>query len=110
MTGNNNNSSGFSATANIVGGAVSTITVNNGGSAFVSIPNITILSGVTNTSSLVGGSNYNNNTAGTFPLIISGGGGGSGATGTYTVNASDVGASVSITNDMLVIQVLQPFQ
>ena len=94
---NNNNSSGFSATANIVGGAVNTITINNGGYAFVSIPNITILSGVTNASGLVGGSNYNNNTAGTFPLIISGGGG-SGAAGTYTVNASGVVASVSITS------------
>ena len=93
LTSNMNNSSGFSATANISGGAVNTITINNGGSAFVSAPNITILSGVTNTSGLVGGSGYTN---GTFNLIITGGGG-SGASGTFTVTAGAV-ASVNIVN------------
>ena len=94
LTSCNNNSSGFYATANVTSGAVSSVTINNPGSAFVSVPNIAILSGVVNTSGLVAGNSY---TPGTFNLIITGGGG-SGAAGTFVVTAGGTISTVTITN------------
>ena len=64
--------SGAVATATVSGGAITAITVSNSGIGYTGPPSITVTSGVTSTTSLVGGTGYVDvNTQ----FILSGGGG-----------------------------------
>jgi hypothetical protein len=85
--------SGASAVVTAPSGAITAVTVINRGSAYSSAPNIVFRSGVTNTSSIVGGTAYSQ---GTTQVSFSGGGG-SGATATATITANAVSA-ITITN------------
>ena len=87
----NDNNSGFLATPTISGGVITSITINNAGSNYMSTPNVVIASGISSTTNLVGGTGYTN---GTYQLGISGDG--SGGVGTYTVTGNVV-ASITIT-------------
>ena len=82
-----------SASATVASGVITAVTVNNGGSGYTNAPNIIVKSGVTNTSSIVGGSSYIQDSVG---VIISGGGG-TGATATATITTNAVSA-ITITN------------
>ena len=76
----------------ISGGVITMIPVGTSG-AYSTVPTITITSGITGSTNIVGGSGYTN---GTYDLIVSGGGG-SGCTGTFTITGGAL-ASISITN------------
>jgi hypothetical protein len=86
---------GNNATASVTvsSGGISAITWTNSGSGYTNVPNISITSGITNTTSLVGGSAYFQSNVG---VIISGGNG-SGATATATVTSNAISA-ITITN------------
>ena len=84
---------GVIITPTIGSGIITALTITNAGSGYFNTPTITITSGITGTTSIVGGSGYTN---GTFNLDISGGGG-SGCTGTFTI-AGNILSSISITN------------
>jgi hypothetical protein len=78
----------------IVGsGVITSLVITNAGTDYLTTPTITITSGITGTTSIVGGSGYTN---GTFPLIVSGGGD-SGCTGTFNVGSGGV-ANITILN------------
>jgi hypothetical protein len=85
--------SGAVATATVAAGAITAINVSNSGIGFTGPPAITITSGVTNTTSLVGGTGY---VAANTQFTISGGGG-SGATIT-PITGSGIITSLTITN------------
>ena len=74
-------------------GAITSLVISNAGADYLTTPTITITSGITGTTSIVGGSGYTN---GTFPLIVTGGGG-SGCIGTFNVSSGGV-ANITITN------------
>ncbi len=57
--------------------------IPNAGSGYINTPTITITSGITGTTSAIGGSEY---TDGTYPLGVSGGGG-NGCTGTFAIGS-----------------------
>ena len=84
---------GVIITPTIGSGIITALTITNAGSGYFNTPTITITSGITGTTSIVGGSGYTN---GTFNLDISGGGG-SGCTGTFTI-AGNILSSITITN------------
>ena len=84
---------GVIITPTIGSGIITALTITNAGSGYFNTPTITITSGITGTTSIVGGSGYTN---GTFNLGISGGGG-SGCTGTFTI-AGNILSSITITN------------
>ena len=84
---------GVIITPTIGSGIITALTITNAGSGYFNTPTITITSGITGTTSIVGGSGYTN---GTFPLGISGGGG-SGCIGTFTISSGGL-TSISITN------------
>ena len=85
--------SGATATAVILSGAISAITMTNYGNGYTFLPSISFTYSVINYSGLTGGSNY------TVPPLISfsGGGGGSGAAATCTISSGAVNA-ITITN------------
>jgi hypothetical protein len=84
---------GAAVTYTISAGAISSVTLTNSGFGYTSPPNITITSGVTNTTSLVGGTGYVDvNTQ----INVSGGGGGGGTVIIPTV-ASGVITALTIT-------------
>jgi hypothetical protein len=85
--------SGASITPIVGSGAITSLVISNAGADYLTTPTITITSGITGTTSIVGGSGYTN---GTFPLIVTGGGG-SGCTGTFNVSSGGV-ANITITN------------
>ena len=60
------------ATATTTSGAISAITLNNSGTDYIGPPSVIITSGLTNITSLVGGSGY---TTANTQVIVSGGGG-----------------------------------
>ena len=73
----------------IVGsGVITALVISNAGTGYFTTPTITITSGITGTTSIVGGSGYTN---GTFPLGVSAGGG-SGCTGTFTISSGALSA------------------
>ena len=71
--------SGAIITPTIAAGIITALTITNAGKGYYSTPTLTITSGITGTTSIVGGSGYTN---GTYNLGISGGGG-SGCTGIH---------------------------
>ena len=80
---------GAAVTYTISAGAISSVTLTNSGFGYTSPPNITITSGVTNTTSLVGGTGYVDvNTQ----FVITGGGGGSGTVIIPTVGSGIITA------------------
>ena len=85
--------SGASITPIVGSGAITSLVISNAGADYLTTPTITITSGITGTTSIVGGSGYTN---GTFPLIVTGGGG-SGCIGTFNVSSGGV-ANITITN------------
>ena len=85
--------SGAIITPTIAAGIITALTITNAGKGYYSTPTLAITSGITGTTSIVGGSGYTN---GTYNLGISGGGG-SGCIGTFTITAN-VLYSISITN------------
>jgi hypothetical protein len=85
--------SGAIITPIIGSGIITSLIVTNEGTGYSSIPTLTITSGITGTSNIVGGSGYTN---GTYPLGISGGGG-SGASGTFTISSGGL-SSITIVN------------
>ena len=72
-------------------GVITLLMITNSDQGYITTPTITITSGITGTSNLLGGSGYTN---GTYPLGISGGGG-SGCTGTFTISSGGL-ASITI--------------
>ena len=85
--------SGAVLTPTISAGVITALTITNAGSGYSSTPTITITSGITGSTNLVGGSGYTN---GTYNLIITGGGG-SGCTGTFQIIGGSLN-SISIFN------------
>jgi hypothetical protein len=74
---------------------ITCLAITNAGSDYFTTPTITITSGITSTTSIVGGSGYIN---GNFPLIVSGGGGSaSGCTGAFTISGGGL-TSITILN------------
>jgi hypothetical protein len=64
--------SGAVATVTTTSGAISSITINNSGAHYIGPPSVTITSGLTNITNLVGGSGY---TTANTQVTVSGGGG-----------------------------------
>ena len=85
--------SGAVITPIIGSGVITSLFITNAGSGYSNTPTITITSGITGATSLLGGSGYTN---GTYPLEVSGGGG-SGCTGTFTISSGGLSA-ITITN------------
>ena len=77
----------------VASGIITALVVTSYGTGYSTAPTITITSGITGTTSIVGGSGYTN---GIYPLGISGGGG-SGCIGVFTISGG-VLSSISIGN------------
>ena len=66
----------------IASGVITALVITSYGSGYFTTPTITITSGITGTTSIVGGSGYTN---GIYPLVVTGGGG-SGCSGSFTIS------------------------